>query len=133
MARVSAAKIDTASTAISPQREAQRFPQEMMIMWNGRKYATMAMAGAALAAATYSPASAQYPGNGYAAIYGFGWPYAVYGAGDYGPNAAFGYGGSYGSASNGSREEDRSINVTPAPIPARARTVIHRNEPKRLE
>jgi hypothetical protein len=103
------------------------------IMWNDRKYAAMAIAGAALASATFGPASAQYLGNGYAGVYGFGWPYAAYGTGDYGLNAAYGYGGSYRSASDGSREEDRSIYVTPAPVPARARTVIHRNEPKRLE
>jgi hypothetical protein len=105
----------------------------MTIMWNGRKYAAMAMAGAALVAATCSPASAQYVGNGYAGVYGFGWPYAAHGAGDYSANGAYGYGGSYRSASDGSREEDRSAYVTPAPVPARARPVIHRTEPKRLE
>jgi hypothetical protein len=99
-------------------------------MWNGRKYAAMAIAGAALTAATSSPALAQYLDNGYAGVYGFGWPYAAYG--DYGPYASD-Y-GSYRSASYLGRESARTIYViTLAQAPGRPCPVIHRHEPKRLE
>jgi hypothetical protein len=100
-------------------------------MWNGRKYAAMAIAGAALAAAACGPASAEYFDNGYAGVYGFGWPYAAYGAGNYGVNGAYAYGGSYSSASYGGQEGDRAtsvIRLAPARCP-----VFRRNEPKRLE
>jgi hypothetical protein len=103
-------------------------------MWNGTKYAAMAIAGATLAAAISSPASAQHLDSRYAGVYSFGWPFAPLGAGDYGPNSAYGYGGSYRSASYGGQEGDRGAYVTTmAPAPARPRPVIHRCEPKRLE
>jgi hypothetical protein len=103
-------------------------------MWNGRKYVAMAAAGAALALATCSPASAQYLDYGYGGIYGFGRPLAAYGSGDYSPNVAYGYGGSYRSTSYGSRETDGSNYVIKlAPVPGRPCAAARRNEPKRLE
>jgi hypothetical protein len=79
-----------------------------MIMWNGRKYAAMAIAGIALAV-TAAPASAQYVGGpgarhagswgdyGYAGVYSYGWPYATYGLAGYGGSGDYGYGGARGA------------------------------------
>jgi hypothetical protein len=112
-------------------------------MGNDRKYAVMAIAGAAFAAAASGPASAQYAGNGYPGAYRYGSPYASYGAGDYGPNGACGcdrsydYGDPHSSAGYGRREIERTIYVIElAPAPSKPRPIVHRNdrnEPKRLE
>jgi hypothetical protein len=98
----------------------------MKVMWNGRTYAAMAIAGAGLAvAAAATPASAWWPGSygsvgcgsyygaaygpgslgcgdyGYAGTFTYGWPYAnnvipISGYGSYGYAPAYGYG--YGNS-----------------------------------
>lgn len=89
-------------------------------MWNARM-CTMAIVGAVLAAT--GPASAQYRNSGYAGVYGYGWPHTSY-AGSYDPNA-YGYGG---------LEDGRSAyGAAPAPAPERARPLVRRRAPKRLE
>jgi hypothetical protein len=90
---------------------AERFPQEVPIMWSGRKYAAMAIASVGLAVAAAAPASAQYRGAagglgdyGYAGVYSYGWPYATYGLAGHGSSGDYGYGGypgAYGAAPGG--------------------------------
>ncbi len=111
-------------------------------MWNDIRYAVMAIAGAAFAAAASGPASAQYAGNGYAGAYRCGWPYASCGVGDYGPSGASGNGRScdcgdpYRSAGYGRRDIETIYVIDLAPGPSKPRAVARRNdrnEPKRLE
>jgi hypothetical protein len=98
---------------------AESYPQEMKVMWNSRTYAAMAIAGAGLALAVATPASAWWPGYGsagcgyYGAAYGpgslsygagtftYGWPYVTnvipypgYGSFGYAPAYGFGFGNS---------------------------------------
>jgi hypothetical protein len=54
---------------------AKWFPQGTKIMWNGGKYAAIAVAGAGFAVAAATPASACFDW-GYSGAYSYGWPYA---------------------------------------------------------
>jgi hypothetical protein len=77
-------------------------------MWNGRKYAAMAIAGVGFAVAAAAPAAAQYSGaaggsgdHGYAGVYSYGLPHATYGLASHGRPGDHGYGGypgAYGAA-----------------------------------
>jgi hypothetical protein len=58
------------------------FPQRIQIMWNGGKYAAMAIAGAGLAVTAATPASACVDW-GYSGVYSYGWPYANAGFASY--------------------------------------------------
>ena len=63
-------------------------------MWNSKKYAAMAIAGAGLAVTTATPASACFTW-GHSGIYSYGWAYASTGFSD---SPAYGYrscGGTY--------------------------------------
>ncbi len=83
-------------------------------MWNGRKYAAMAIAGIGFAVAAATPASAQYNGgaggfgdHGYAGAYSHGWPYSTSGLGGYGGSGDYGgyrraYGAAHGAGYKGS-------------------------------
>jgi hypothetical protein len=120
------------SLALNPANDSL---QEMTIMWNRRKYAT-AIAGVALAAVACSPVSAQYGynnnnSNGYSGVFISGWPYAPPGAGSFGPNGVYGYGGPYRAASYGDGSEDGRGAVAPAP--EQTRPIIRRRGPRRLE
>jgi hypothetical protein len=73
-------------------------------MWNGRKYAAMAIAGVGFAVVAAAPASAQYYGaaggsgdRGYAGVSSFGPPHANYGLASYGRPGDHGYGGYHGA------------------------------------
>jgi hypothetical protein len=60
---------------------ATRLPQWFSFMWNTRKYAAMAVAGAALAGAAPTPASACFAW-GHSGVYSYGWAYANTGVSD---------------------------------------------------
>ena len=103
-------------------------------MWNRKKYAAVAIASAAFVAIASGPASAQHVNNGYAGVYGFGWPPALYGAYGYDPNVTYGYRGSYGAASYGGWEDDRGASGTATTSTSgRVRPLTRRREPKLLE
>jgi hypothetical protein len=89
-------------------------------MWNGRKYAAIAVLGAGLAVAAATPSSAQFLGGAfgyaggcgvsgsapaaYAGVYTYGWPYGVLGdvgcpAYGYAGGGAYGYAGGYAAGS----------------------------------
>jgi hypothetical protein len=59
-----------------------RFPQKINVMWNSRKFAAMAIAGAGLAVAAATPASA-CADWGYSGVYNYGWAYANAGYANY--------------------------------------------------
>jgi hypothetical protein len=59
-----------------------RLPQGIKFMWNSRKHAAMAIAGAGFAvAATATPASACFAW-GHSGVYSYGWAYANTGVSD---------------------------------------------------
>jgi hypothetical protein len=106
-------------------------------MWNRRRHAAMAIAGAALAVAAVSPVSAQYRNDGNAGAYGYGWPFVTPGVPGYGRSGAAGCGSLYSAASYaGGWENGQGAYGAATVRPAeRARPVIRRraSEPKRLE
>lgn len=63
-------------------------------MWSGRKYAAMTIAGAGLAVAAATPASACFD-YGYSGVFSAGWPYANTGFADYPAHNYRSCGGSY--------------------------------------
>ena len=70
-------------------------------MWNGRKYAAMTIAGASLAVAAATPASAwwwPFDTYGYSGGYGYVWPYMSFGYSDYAPYGYVSYGYDYSPA-----------------------------------
>jgi hypothetical protein len=83
----------------------------MMIMWNGRKYAAMAIAALAAAIGVAAAASSQHGNNGYAGVY----------SSDGAP--AFG----------GSLEDIGGYGAAAAPARPGAHPGQRRREPKRLE
>ena len=63
-------------------------------MWNGRKDAAMAIAGASIAVAAVTPASACFTW-GYSGVYSYGWAYANTGVADYPAYSYRSCGGNY--------------------------------------
>jgi hypothetical protein len=73
---------------------ATRLPQGINFMWNSRKYAAMAVAGAGLAAVAATPASACFAW-GHSGVYSYGWAYANTGFSDYRAYSYRSCGGNY--------------------------------------
>jgi hypothetical protein len=88
-------------------------------MWNGRKYAAMAIAGIGFTVAASAPASAQYYGAaggsgdyGNPGAYSYGRPYTTPGLPGYGGSGGYGYRGAYGSAHGAALGADRNGSAT---------------------
>ncbi len=80
--------------AVRSQRALARFPQGMKFMWNSRKYAAIAIAGAVFAGAGVTPASGCFAW-GHSGIYSYGCAYANTGYSDYPAYSYRSCGGTY--------------------------------------
>ena len=71
-----------------------RFPQGIKFMWESRRYAAMAIAGAGFATTAATPASACFAW-GHSGVYSYGWAYANTGYSDYPAYSYRSCGGTY--------------------------------------